>query len=125
MTTELSPCRYCGGKAKLTVGFDIPFNGQSFVDCLVCGIQTKIHDTEAEAIAAWERRPVSWEPKFDAMSHEQEQLAIKFCEQIGGRKGEKSSLPDPVRLLEMAEALYLAERNDTYPAPVVADLISN
>ena len=47
--------------------------------------------------------------KFDAMVPEQERLAIEFCMEIAGRKGEKPSPPDPVRLLEMAEALYRAE----------------
>lgn len=55
----------------------------------------------------------AWEPEFDAVSNEQEQLAIKFCEEIAGKKGDKPSLPDPVRLLEMAQALYLAERKDS------------
>lgn len=48
-------------------------------------------------------------PKFDAMAPEQERLAIEFCMEIAGRKGEKANPPDPVRLLEMAEALYRAE----------------
>ena len=47
--------------------------------------------------------------KFDAMSPEQERLAIEFCMEIAGQKGEKPNPPDPVRLLEMAEALYRAE----------------
>lgn len=54
----------------------------------------------------------AWEPEFDATSPDQERLAIKFCEEISGKKGDKPSLPDPVRLLEMAQALYLAERKD-------------
>jgi chromosome segregation ATPase len=58
-----------------------------------------------------EARKDAWEPKFEAIVHEQEQLAVKFSEEIAGKRGEKPSLPDPVRLLEMAEALYLAERN--------------
>lgn len=48
-------------------------------------------------------------PQFDAMEPEQEALAIKFCMEISGEKGRPPSPPDPVRLLEMAEALYLAE----------------
>ena len=49
------------------------------------------------------------EPQFDAMSVEQERLAEQFCAEIAGPRGGKPSLPDPVRLLEMAEALYRAE----------------
>jgi hypothetical protein len=53
----------------------------------------------------------NWQPQFDAMTPEQESLAIKFCEEIAGRRGQRMSPPDPVRLLEMASALYEAERN--------------
>ena len=49
------------------------------------------------------------EPQFDAFSVDQEQLAIQFCAEIAGPRGGRPSLPDPVRLLEMAEALYQAE----------------
>lgn len=51
------------------------------------------------------------EPQFDAISVEQERLAVQFCAEIAGPRGGKPSLPDPVRLLEMAEALYRAEVN--------------
>lgn len=51
-----------------------------------------------------------WQPEFDATSLEQEQLVIQFCMEIAGPKGKPGSPPDPVRLLEMAEALYTAER---------------
>lgn len=51
-----------------------------------------------------------WRPEFDAMSTRQEELAIQFCQEIAGLRGEPGRLPDPVRLLEMAQALYEAER---------------
>lgn len=47
--------------------------------------------------------------KFDGISPKQERLAIEFCMEIAGRRGEQPCPPDPVRLLEMAEALYRAE----------------
>ncbi|MGJ7529183.1 hypothetical protein [Variovorax sp. GB1P17] len=62
---------------------------------------------------------VQWEPQFDACSAEQERLALQFCLEIAGERGGPGSLPDPVRLLEMAEALYRAER-ETYGAGVPA-----
>lgn len=52
-----------------------------------------------------------WRPEFDAMSPRQEELAIQFCTEIAGRRGEPGRIPDPVRLLEMAQALYTAERD--------------
>ena len=48
-------------------------------------------------------------PQFDVMVPKQEELAIKFCAEIAGPLGKPGSPPDPVRLLEMAEALYKAE----------------
>jgi len=56
-----------------------------------------------------------WLPAFDVMSTRQEELAIQFCQEIAGRRGEPGSPPDPVRLLEMAQALYEVERQ--YFAP--------
>ena len=55
------------------------------------------------------RKDAQWRPQFDAIEPEQERLAVQFCEEIAGRRGEKGRVPDPVRLLEMAEALYKAE----------------
>jgi hypothetical protein len=55
------------------------------------------------------RAPPTWEPQFDAMESAQEALAVQFCIEIAGLRGQKGSPPDPVRLLEMAEALYKAE----------------
>lgn len=51
-----------------------------------------------------------WEPEFDAICPEQEALAKQFCEDIAQTHG---GLMDPVRLLEMAEALYCAERDES------------
>jgi hypothetical protein len=56
-----------------------------------------------------------WRPEFDAMSPRQEELAIQFCQEIAGRRGESGSPPDPVRLLEMAQALYEAEQMERAP----------
>ncbi|WP_143694618.1 hypothetical protein [Variovorax sp. JS1663] len=54
----------------------------------------------------------AWRPEFDAVSQKQEQLAYEFCAEINGLGGSKGSPPDPIRLLEMAQALYEAERED-------------
>lgn len=59
---------------------------------------------------------VLWEPQFDACGSDQEQLALKFCLEIAGERGAKGSPPDPVRLLEMAEDLYIAERDECRPS---------
>ena len=54
----------------------------------------------------------SWRPAFDLMSPRQEELVMQFCQEIAGPRGQPGSPPDPVRLLEMAQALYEAERAD-------------
>lgn len=53
-----------------------------------------------------------YEAKFDVMSPDQEELAIKFCNEIGEARDRGLSI-DAVRLLEMADALYQAEMDDT------------
>lgn len=50
--------------------------------------------------------PVAPAPQFDAMAPEQERLAVEFCHEIAQHRG-----LTPVRLLEMAQALYGAEIN--------------
>ncbi|GEM_PF-2691173 len=55
----------------------------------------------------------AWEPSFDCMLPGQEQLVQAFCAEIAGPRGRPGRLPDPVRLLEMAEQLYQAERKTT------------
>lgn len=52
----------------------------------------------------------TWEPQFDCMTPGQEELVMEFCLEIAGRRGEPGRAPDPVRLLEMAQALYEVER---------------
>ena len=54
MTDELKPFRCgCGGEAE--VG-EVHFWGRCYtVQCSECGIETKPHPTEAEAVQAWNR----------------------------------------------------------------------
>ena len=66
---------------------------------------------EAIVIDRKARQVESWRPQFDACSVQQELLALSFCLEIAGQRDQPGSPPDPVRLLEMAEALYRAERD--------------
>lgn len=61
------------------------------------------------------RAPPAWEPQFDVMSPKQEALVREFCAEIAGPTGQPGRPPDPVRLLEIAQALYEAEREDCAP----------
>ena len=68
------------------------------------------------AAAAWE---MFWKPRNVLelrLCFQQEELVMQFCHEIAGPRGEKGSPPDPVRLLEMAGALYEAERDAFAPA---------
>lgn len=69
--------------------------------CGVCGQPNAHHGGGA--------CPAAWRPEFDAIAPEQERLAREFCHEIAGPRGKPGTPPDPVRLLEMAQALYLAE----------------
>lgn len=52
-----------------------------------------------------------YEAQFDVMAPKQEELVISFCNEIGDAR-ERGVGIDPVRLLEMARALYEAEMDD-------------
>ncbi|SFE19657.1 hypothetical protein [Paracidovorax konjaci] len=88
------------------------------------GVHTIEYDRLAEARAKVQvlteelesmRAEKAWQPQFNVMSPKQETLALQFCLEIAGRRGEPGALPDPVRLLEMAQALYEAEREECAP----------
>lgn len=49
--SELKPCKHCGGEAQLYI-----YDGYSLY-CNSCQLMTAFYATEAEAIAAWNRRP--------------------------------------------------------------------
>ena len=59
---ELLPCAHCGSdNAKIRTGtcYDKIYKWQTYhqIECVNCNIQTCKYTTEAEAIAAWNRRP--------------------------------------------------------------------
>lgn len=80
---------------------------------LYAASRAKVAALQVELAQAKEGQPkeCGWQPSFDANSPRQEELVVQFCEEIAGRRGQKGRLPDPVRLLEMAEALFDAERD--------------
>jgi hypothetical protein len=65
----------------------------------------------------------TWEPSFDIMVPGQEELVMQFCAEIAGPKGKPGRPPDPVRLLEMAEALYQVERQAAAKLPQPGELV--
>lgn len=65
----------------------------------------------------------AWEPAFDIMVPEQEELVMQFCMEIAGPKGKPGRPPDPVRLLEMAQALYQVERQAAVKLPQSGELV--
>ena len=53
MTDKLKPCPFCGGEAMLR---NRGMNTQNYVVCENCGAVSKITETEADAIKAWNKR---------------------------------------------------------------------
>lgn len=53
MTDKLRECPFCGGEAKLR---NRGMNTPNYVFCENCGAVSKITETEADAIKAWNKR---------------------------------------------------------------------
>lgn len=53
--TELKPCPFCGGEARLTVYFGLLDGAPFEVSCQECGARITDFERE-EAVAAWNRR---------------------------------------------------------------------
>lgn len=85
----------------------IPFERLAEAQAKVQVLTAELTQAREEAVAV---KAEEWRPAFGVMSPRQEELAIQFCQEIAGLRGEPGRLPDPVRLLEMAQALYEAER---------------
>ena len=103
MKTNLDLARECGATA-------IPGAFQANPD-VPAPMTVFFTEAQLDDFAAFTRAD-AWTPEFDAMSPGQEALVVQFCQEIAGSRGEKGRTPDPVRLLEMAQALYQAERDD-------------
>jgi len=54
--TDLKPCPFCGGNAKLMTYHYQTLGDMLYVTCLSCGNETTGKLTAGEAIAAWNRR---------------------------------------------------------------------
>ena len=60
MSKELKACPFCGGEAENDFGFKCHDTETYFyVVCLKCGAEAIGYKTDAEAIAAWNRRYVN------------------------------------------------------------------
>lgn len=58
----LLPCPFCGGSAKYYYHTPAGMSNCHHVECDDCGNGTCLHETEAEAIAAWNTRTAATEP---------------------------------------------------------------
>lgn len=60
--TELKPCPFCGGRAKLIENHIIGGNDNSLVKCELCGVRTPAYEVSVkycpndEATKTWNRR---------------------------------------------------------------------
>ena len=57
MDAELKPCPFCGGEAKAGVDIDLKTNSLwTAYGCNACDFYLSSYPTEAEAVAAWNKR---------------------------------------------------------------------
>ncbi len=61
----LEPCPFCLGEADIERSFVQGHQPKPYVLCGECGSATNCYDTEAEAIAAWNRRIAATRPNAD------------------------------------------------------------
>lgn len=70
MKDELKPCPFCGGEGRINTrtfsdaDADV---GNSYIECIECGVETPWRLTESEAIAAWNRRAIRAPMSEDAL----------------------------------------------------------
>ncbi len=71
---ELKLCPFCDGEARLRRPYiGNAKHGYSF-HCTACYVSTKVYETEAEAITAWETRADSWIPVSERLPKDEEQV---------------------------------------------------
>ena len=56
MREVLKTCPFCGGEAEVMNGCACYEPDDYWIRCKKCEAETRIYDSEAEAIAAWNRR---------------------------------------------------------------------
>jgi Lar family restriction alleviation protein len=86
MTAELKPCPMCGGNAAL---YPVAKNDPgALVRCIrdECGLKTRMHPTNAVAIAAWNKRAVDDDPTCYCPCHEEDECG-KCCERFRSEEG--------------------------------------
>lgn len=103
--------------------FGLEYEGDPEIGCRTTSLRDfelwHIDQVLKGGLAASGRRHADrYEAQFDAMVPRQEELAIEFTNEISQARERGVSI-DAIRLLEMADALYQAEmddsRRDTYP----------
>ncbi|ARL52488.1 hypothetical protein BOC51_21315 [Burkholderia pseudomallei] len=53
--SELKPCPFCGSSVTHIQGHE-PMDDCHFIDCVTCGMSSKIFSTKEDAVEAWNRR---------------------------------------------------------------------
>jgi Lar family restriction alleviation protein len=58
LAVKVLPCPFCGGSVRIHRGYDGVTRGRYGIQC-TCGARAFgfLHETKAQAIAAWNRRP--------------------------------------------------------------------
>ena len=94
----------------------MPVQGGSFNSFLRQEVRKTLRaELEAVATSAPTRPYKEWKPEFECQGVAQETLVIKFCAEMQTKIETDGRAIPPLRLLEMAEELYQAERKDLGP----------
>lgn len=96
MSDELKPCPFCGGEAQTDF-----IEGESYlIECYVCRAETGIKDSEAEAIAAWNRRSTSGAASGEVVAYLAEDSdgnrGLSFKENVALRECEPGATVTPL-----------------------------
>jgi len=92
ITSQLKPCEECGrgGKTVRVNSDNRALDKNKYVRCGWCGKQTGYYSTEAEAIAAWNRRAADDDDSVNALQYD----LVKAKEEIDRLKAENERLKE-------------------------------
>lgn len=110
--TELKPCPFCGGEAEIKhVDWFEPGNYAYGAKCEKCGAESRIGDTEAEAIAAWNTRAAIEFDNWFYLPKPREAVA-KIAETVNSFDGEKWTVQQFFKVQEQAAINWARELDE-------------
>lgn len=86
MSKKLKPCPFCGSEDVVvnSIGADTPeITEEYYVECVNCGSQTKLFDTQEVTTTAWNTRDISFlHPILEEIIIEARNKSLLSCKEI-------------------------------------------